>query len=461
MRTFVGLLRPVTALLLASAIATLGHGLLSGLVPIRGQIEGFTSLAIGVLGSANYAGFLIGCVLTPALVARVGHIRSIAAITAMLAVFPLLFVLSDSLWAWLIARFGTGFGFSAFLVAIESWLAGASNVETRGRVMSVYLMLHQVMFVIGLQLMGFADPATFALFSVVAILFSVSAIPISLTGTVAPPLPRKPKIRLAWIIGVSPAAAIGCFLNGLTNAAVLSLAPIYAQSVGFDVAGVAALIAVAMLAGAAAQIPIGTASDRLGRRPMLVFSGLMSSAGGAALFLVSIMGLGQVAVFLAMALYGAMSFAIYGLAVAHANDLVAKKRAVEVSSALMLIYSFGAVAGPFIASIAMETISPAALFLYTAICHAMLASVVFIRRQMRPVLPRKRRRRFRAITRTTTPAVYGLDPRAEPPPEAAAPETVVEALEQADASAAEGEGGDARGDVMYSDLAAADRPAKV
>ncbi|MEL6297243.1 MAG: MFS transporter [Pseudomonadota bacterium] len=431
MRTFVGVIRPVTALLLASGIAILGHGLLSVLVPVRAKLDGFSNVAIGVLGSANYAGFMLGCVFAPLLVASVGHIRSIAATTAALAVFPLLFSMSDWLPVWLIARFGAGFGLAALLVAIESWLAGASDVDTRGRIMSVYLLTHQIALVAGFQILPMSDPSTFTLFAVVAMLFSVAAIPIALTGTVAPPLPRKPKMRPAWIIGVSPAAAIGCFLNGLTIAAFLSLAPIFAQDQGFGNQGLALLIAAALLAGAASQIPIGAASDQYGRRPMLLLSGLFSSAAGLAVFVAASLDLGPIAIFITMGLFGAMSSAIYGLSIAHANDLVHKKRAVEVSSALLLIYSVGAIIGPSVAAIFMELISPAALFLYTAICHVMIASVVFIRRQLRPVLPRKRRRRFRPISRATTPAVYGLDPRAEAPPEAAAPETLAEAWDAA------------------------------
>src|SRR5690554_8169219 len=78
-----GLLRPVTALLIAAAILLMGNGLLGVLIPVRADVEQFTRLEIGLLGSAYYAGLMAGCLLGPLVIARVGHIRAFVAFTAI------------------------------------------------------------------------------------------------------------------------------------------------------------------------------------------------------------------------------------------------------------------------------------------------------------------------------------------------------------------------------------------
>jgi MFS family permease len=112
-------------------------------------------------------------------------------------------------------------------------------------------------------------------------------------------------------------------------------------------------------------------------------------------------------------LYGTCAFPIYTLCVAHANDLVPKERAVEVSSGLLLTFSTGAVLGPLIASLMMSLAGSPALFLHSAAAHALIALTLLVRVGVRPRLPEEDKEEFVAVPRTT-PAVFELDPRAEP-----------------------------------------------
>jgi len=77
-----GVLRPVTALLLATAIAMAGHGILVMLLPLKASAAAFSSFEIGLMGSGYFAGLVGGCLLAPAIITRVGHIRAFSAFTA-------------------------------------------------------------------------------------------------------------------------------------------------------------------------------------------------------------------------------------------------------------------------------------------------------------------------------------------------------------------------------------------
>ena len=73
----------VVPLLASVALLIAGSGVLSMLLPIRAEMEAFGTLSIGVMGSAHSAGFVAGCLLGARLVARVGHIRTFAALVGL------------------------------------------------------------------------------------------------------------------------------------------------------------------------------------------------------------------------------------------------------------------------------------------------------------------------------------------------------------------------------------------
>ena len=71
------------AILLSVALLIMGNGLQVMLLPIRGGLEGFSALEVGLLGSGYFLGFVVGCVLTPRLIMRAGHIRTFAALVSI------------------------------------------------------------------------------------------------------------------------------------------------------------------------------------------------------------------------------------------------------------------------------------------------------------------------------------------------------------------------------------------
>ncbi len=59
-------IRPVTALLLSAAILLAGNGLEGVLLPLRGSLQGFAEIEIGLIGSAYNAGLMVGLSGLPA-----------------------------------------------------------------------------------------------------------------------------------------------------------------------------------------------------------------------------------------------------------------------------------------------------------------------------------------------------------------------------------------------------------
>jgi MFS family permease len=235
---------------------------------------------------------------------------------------------------------------------------------------------------------------------------------VALTPNAPPQTPRSTRLRLGWLISVSPVAVLGCFFTGLANSGFWTLAPLYAQGAGLTTAQTALFVTTAVLGGAASQWPVGQLSDRFGRRPLLGLFGALASIAGVLLYTFS--NGGPSTLYLLAALYGICAFPVYPLCVAHANDLVHRKRAVEVSSGLLMTFSIGAVIGPLLASLAIRNAGPGALFLHSALAHALIVVVTLVRIQLRPSLPTTRTEDFVVLPRTT-PAVFDLDPRGDGP----------------------------------------------
>ena len=81
------------ALLLGMALWMIGNGLQASLVGLRATLEGFSTTTTGLVMSGYYIGFMLGSILTPPALRRVGHVRVFAALAALvlggMAVFAL------------------------------------------------------------------------------------------------------------------------------------------------------------------------------------------------------------------------------------------------------------------------------------------------------------------------------------------------------------------------------------
>jgi MFS family permease len=111
---------PITGLLLSVAILLIGHGLQLTLIPLRGELLGWSATEIGLTGSAYFLGFVAGCIAIPRIITRVGHIRTFAVLAAVATAVILLLSLSESLTLWLLLRFATGCALSGLYMVIES-----------------------------------------------------------------------------------------------------------------------------------------------------------------------------------------------------------------------------------------------------------------------------------------------------------------------------------------------------
>jgi MFS family permease len=401
----------VSALLGSAALLLTGSGLQGTLLSYRAALEGWGDGTIALLMSSYFGGFLAGCFTAPHVVRRVGHIRAFAVFAAVAASAALLHSLLVSAGIWAMLRLVSGVCFAGLYMIIESWLNEKTGNAERARVISVYRLVDIGASTLGQFLLAANEPRTALPFAMLTILICLSLVPVSLTRTVAPPVPAKAELRVSRLYHVSPLAIVACFGLGAANGAFWALAPASLADAGQPTTFVASFLAAALIGGALLQWPVGRISDFLDRRTVLAAGLFAAALGGFGLAFAQ--SASNEAMLAAAAVFGAAMFPLYSICVAHANDFATSEAFVEVSSGLLLSNAAGSILGPLAAAALTASLGPRALFLFIGTVLLLLGCYALYRMTRRPTTAAELHNEFVPVPRTT-PTVFTLDPRREP-----------------------------------------------
>lgn len=347
-------------LLLGMGILMLGAGLQGSLLGLRATLENFPTPVIGAIMSCYYIGYLGGTVIAPRLVLKVGHIRVFAALAAIASAA----VLVQGAWVhpvtWAIMRLLTGLCFAGIYVVAESWLNDRASRDNRGRLFATYMLVLYVGLGAAQFLLTLDDPRTTALFMLSSVLMSLAMVPIVISAQQTPerPVPRDVKYRELY--RNSPLGVVAVIVSGFVSAIMFSMGPVFARLSGFSTAGVAAFMAVSILAGTLTQYPIGQLSDRMDRRNVIGAVCALTTLTAASLAIFPNM---PHPVFLLLtAVFCGFVLTLYSLAVSHVNDQLEPSEMVAASSALLLLNGMGAAVGPILAGTLIGALGPQAYF---------------------------------------------------------------------------------------------------
>lgn len=409
---------PILSLLVSVAFLLAGGGLLSTLLAMRGGVEGFDELTLGLIMSGYFVGFFLGTFVAPLLIRRVGHIRAFAFYAALAAITVLLYPLWVHPVAWALLRVVTGLAVVGLCTVIESWLNSQALPGQRSRIFAVYMVVSLLALASGQLLLDLQPPHSFVLFSVVAILISLAALPVAFTLLPQPAMLPAPRSNIWQIAGMAPSAAIGAVLSGLMLGAFWGMGPVYALESGLDRSGVGLFMTVTICGGAALQFPIGRFSDRGDRRTTL--AAVSAAAAGIAL-LAAVLSPGPGALLFVMYfLFGGLAFALYPLCVAQLLDQLPAEALLSGCSALLLLNGIGAALGPVAAGFLMQRLGPDSLPAFFALAAGLLAVVTSGRRLFR-ARQIFHHARFHPMLRTTPAALELLPDIPVQPPEGQSP----------------------------------------
>ncbi len=389
----------VWALLLGIVLIMLGNGMHFTLIGLRGGVEGFSASELAIVTSGYFVGFLSGARYTPILIHRVGHVRVFAALGSFMSAGLIALPLLADPWAWTVLRLVIGFCMSGIYVVSESWLNNAANNETRGKVLSAY-MIAQTLGIIGAQgLLTLGDAASSTLFIVASIFVSISFAPILLSVAPAPVVQVTRRMSLRELLSGSPLGTVGIFLLGSVYAIQTGMGAVFGTIIGLTATQIALFIATLFIGALILQYPIGWLSDRMDRRK-LIFGGACAGAASCALGWAS--G-GDLWLLLASAfLAGGVTTPLYSLFLAYTNDYLSKEDMPAASGGLVFVFGVGAIGGPLITGWAMQWIDPYAFWQVLGAIFAFIAIYALYRMTQRAAIPMEETESYINVLPTTS-----------------------------------------------------------
>jgi len=373
--------RSVFSLLLSYGLLLLANGFFGTLLGVRSQLEGFSTSVVGLIMAAYFLGLLQGALRASLVVATVGHIRAFAAFASVMSVAALLHVIAVEPVVWCVLRFASGFCMAGMVIVTESWLNARCTKRTRGQVMALYMVTNYFFAGCGQFLLTIADPARFQLFSVASIIFSLALIPVLLTRATAPTPPDRGQLNLRELWRTSPLGLLGSTCAGMINASFYSLGPVFALGLGLSVGGISTFMASVIFGGLLLQYPVGHLSDRIDRRTVLTIVALTTSVACVGIAVISKWH--PAWIYLAGTIYGGLSFTVYSLCAAHANDFAPADKLVQTAGGLLTAYGVGAFLGPIAAASFMSFWGPEGLFVMSALVSAFLGVFAIYRMRRR------------------------------------------------------------------------------
>jgi MFS family permease len=357
------------AILLGFGILMLGDGLQGTLLSVRADLEGFSATLTGLVMSTFYLGFLLGSIMTPRITIKVGHIRVFAAYAALSSAAILVHALFVAVPVWIAMRLISGFCFAGLYIVAESWLNDRASNESRGKLLSLYMVVTYIGVGVGQLLLNLANPLDFELFILVSILISVAVVPLLLSAGSPPTFHDSVRISLLQLFRLTPLGIVSMFAVGMVTATFFALGPIYAQRIGLNIRDTSYFMTAAVVGTVLLQGPIGALSDRFDRRVVLTLTTLLTAA--AALACIPAEQISTQALFLAIALFGGLAFPLYSVCIAYTNDHLDPNQMIAASGALVLVGGLGAIVGPLLFAVIMDRFGDHTLFWSIALVHGL------------------------------------------------------------------------------------------
>jgi MFS family permease len=377
----------IAALTAVSALSQIGQfGIGFMVLPVWLAHHGLDASRAGLFAASQWTGMLMGLLIAPWLVERIGPKRTVSlGLAATLVAFATMGALRWPLW--LVPGLLSGLGIGLRWIANETWLYRLVPAESSGRVVGVHEALIATAGVIGPALAVWCAVDGRITFAAGAAFTSAAAVPLWLTASddgrataeAATPARRPKAGKNALIRSIGPIGPIGPLVSlgmvvvaagGIGDGALYGLFPLFADAHGLSTTQTATLLTLFGVGGMALQYPVGWFADRAGLAATVIVC--------AALSTLAICGfaLAAPASWLASAsalLLGGMNSAYItlGMVAAACSDKAALTRNMRLVS---LTFTASSIVGPLIAGFAMNARGPDMLMWQLAIMSGALVA---------------------------------------------------------------------------------------
>lgn len=389
----------VWPLLISMFLIMVGNGLQGTLLGLRADVEGFSSLMIGVIMGLYYFGYMIGWFFVPSMITAVGHIRVFAAFASMASTIILLHGVFVNPWVWALVRVISGISFVGLFIVAESWLNNIATNKLRGQIMGTYFFAINGGLFTGQFFLNFGSVETIGLFILVSILISLSLMPITLANKPSPGYEEPDNLPIKILIKKSPLSVASVVLSGFVGAGVVGMGAIYAKNIGLSDANVALFIALYVLGCGSIPLIAGGLSDILDRRLMII---LMSIMG----IMSSITALVWTpALYIGVFMMGGAISSIHSIAIAMMNDRINTNQMTSATATMILINGVSASISPLLIGAMLDMVGEISFLPTMAIGFMALLSYGIYRSIKGPEIIVEEQTSFQPIPARSAPGI--------------------------------------------------------
>ncbi|WP_426732622.1 MFS transporter [Myxococcus faecalis] len=358
------------------AVAVGGTPVLLGVLLAR---QGVADSVIGISAACSPLGLIASSFVIPWAAERFGAVRigvasCLLGLTAMVAM-----ALVPQPLLWIVARLLWGLAVGGFYIVNKAWLAQLTPSGRRGRVFGIYTSFLSAGFACGplvVALVDFRSPLCFALLGAA---FIACALGVLLVRQRLPDFHGTARAPVLGALGLIPAALLAAASFGAFDHASLAFLPRFGAAHGTSAAVMGIGLSVLNVGNVVLQPPIGWASDRWGRRPVMMGCALLTVLGGAALPWV--IGVATPLLFLFLFVWGACAYGTTTVALASIGDRFSGAQLLGCSAAMTMAGGVGGVTGSSAIGVLQDVFGPQAF--PRALILIFLALAVVAARSMR------------------------------------------------------------------------------
>jgi MFS family permease len=380
--------RGLAAAIASVAVFGIGIGLATPLLSLLLERGGTDASLTGLNAAAIFMGVVLGPMLAPALVRRLGIRPFILVFLALDIVFFLALKLFESFAAWFVLRVLLGIVGSGVFTATEAWINLLTRDEERGRVIGIYAAFLSAGFGVGPLMLAATGTEGWAPFLAAAAISAVAALPLLFAGGSARGLGREPARNPLAMFAKAPFIVAAVAMFGFFESALISLMPVWGVRMGFDERLAAACLTAVYFGAIALQVPIGWLSDKLTRGAAMRLCALTGFLGAG---LAMAIGAHPLPLFIVLFLWGGFATGIYPVALSMAGERFAGADLVTINAAIIIAYGLGSLAGPVLGGVAMDLWNPHGLL---AMLTALFAALTVLSLVQRGARDREDRRRI-------------------------------------------------------------------